>query len=180
MRSFAIAAMLLLPCAAATAQVYKCKGTNGETVYSQNPCAKDSKPHEVRTGRAATPTSGEAANKQAVFKSTDISDAGIAERNCLTSARSRIYSPSDQRIAGYERQVQALNRDAALARNNLAGATYDAGIRNQIAGLQQSITAERVSADSQMASATQQCAETKRKQVEAIEARYTPAARQTN
>ncbi|WP_353085458.1 DUF4124 domain-containing protein [Stenotrophomonas sp.] len=179
MKSIAIAAMLLLPCAA-TAQVYKCKGSSGETVYSQNPCARDSKPHDVRAGRAATATPAEAANRQSVFKSTDISDAGIAERNCLVSARKRIYGPSDQRIAGYERQVQNLNREASLARNNLAGATYDAGIRNQLSGLQQSITAERVSADSQMSTATQQCAETKRKQVEAIEARYTPAANQTN
>ena len=85
MRSFAIAAMMLLPCAVATAQVYKCKGSNGETVYAQNPCAKDSKPHDVRSGKAATLTPGEAANRQTVFKSTDISDAGIAERNCLTN-----------------------------------------------------------------------------------------------
>lgn len=180
MRSFAIAAMMLLPCAAATAQVYKCKGSNGETVYAQNPCANDSKPHDVRSGKAATVTPGEAANRQTVFKSTDISDAGIAERNCLNAARSRIYGPSEQRIAGYERQMQALNREAALARNNLAGATYQAGIRSQVAGLQQSATSERVSADSQMTSASQQCAETKRRQVDAIEARYAPAARPTN
>ena len=49
-----------------------------------------------------------------------------------------------------------------------------------MAGLQQSVTSERVSADSQMTGASQQCAETKRRQVDAIEARYAPAARPTD
>lgn len=172
-RMFLIACLMIVaPCA--MSQVYKCKGSNGETLYSQNPCTRDSKPHEIRGTKAATLTEAELINRQSVFKSTDLTDAGIAERNCIGSARSRIYGASDSRVAGYERQIQALNLQASRARNNLAGATYDAGIRNQIGSLQQSISTERSSADAQMSSATQRCTDARVRQDEAIERKYAP------
>lgn len=59
------------------------------------------------------------------------------------------------------RQIAELNRRLATTNGTLAGATQDSGIRAQIASLQQSLSAERVAADTQMANAREQCASTR-------------------
>ncbi len=81
----------------ASAEVFKCKGRSGETVYSQAPCSADAAPMKLRSNRAATESSGEAANRAAVYQTTELADAGIAERNCLSSEQSRIYGPVNAR-----------------------------------------------------------------------------------
>ena len=164
-----ITAVVALP---AGAQVYKCKGPGGVTVYSQNACGSDSKELNVRGTRAATTTAAEEANRQTVYKSTDLSEAGIKERNCLAAADDRIYAPMRSRVSGYERQIGALNQELATANNNLAGATYATGIRGQIASLNQSIATERSNADTQMSNSRQQCAEARRREEEAIQRKY--------
>lgn len=174
MKKLCVLLCLAAVAAPASAQVYKCAGPGGVTVYSQNPCGAGSKEVTVRGTRAATPTAGEESNRQSVFKSTDLADAGIKERNCVASASERIYSPMESRVAGYERQIGALNQEIAQARNNLAGATYSTGIRNQIGALNQSIATERTNADSQMTAARQQCAEARQRDEEAIQKRYEP------
>ncbi len=160
---------------AVVAQVYKCKGPGGETVYSQQPCSPQAEAVNVRTNKAASTTAGEAENRKAVFRSTDLSDAAIAERNCLASARSSIYPQLDSRLSEYQRQMARLNADAALARNNLAGATYQAGIRSQYAGLQQTIVSERQAADASMSRERQRCADERRERQAAIEKKYQSA-----
>ncbi|WP_238379821.1 MULTISPECIES: hypothetical protein [Stenotrophomonas] len=55
-----------------------------------------------------------------------------------------------------------MNRQLATTNATLAGATQDSGIRAQIASLQQSLSAERVAADTQMANAREQYASTRR------------------
>lgn len=171
--AFAMAAGLAIP--AAQAQVYRCKGKAGETVYSQDPCDAASQPMLVRGTKAATITDAEAQTRAAVFKSTDMSDAAIAERNCLASADGGINAPSNSRVAGYQRQIASLNTQLAAANNNLAGATYASGIHTQIAGLHQSIATERASAGAQMSAARQQCAEARRLRQDSIERKYAPA-----
>jgi predicted nucleic acid-binding Zn-ribbon protein len=88
-----------------------------------------------------------------VYQNTELADAGIAERNCVQGERSRIYGPLESRSQQIGRQIAELNRQLAASSNNLAGATRDSGIRAQIASLQQSLSAERMAADTQMASA---------------------------
>ncbi len=159
-------------CSPATAQVYKCKGASGEAVYSQRPCGPQAQELTVRATKAASVSAGEAANRSTVFRSTDLSDASIAERNCVASSRSSIYSPVDSRISGYQRQIAELNAAASLAKNNLAGATYESGIRTQLAALQQSISSERQAADASMSQARQRCADERRDKQAAIEKKY--------
>ncbi|MGH8038927.1 MAG: DUF4124 domain-containing protein [Pseudomonas sp.] len=156
----------------AAAQVYKCKGASGEAVYSQRPCGAQAEEMKVRSSKAASSTAGEAATRAAVYRSTDLSDAAIAERNCLASSSSSIYQPVNSRIAGYQRQIGELNAAAARAKNNLAGATYEAGIRTQLAGLQQTIATERQAADASMNLARQRCANDRRERQSAIEKKY--------
>lgn len=160
----------------AQAQVYKCTGAKGETVYAQQPCGAGAKELTVRASRAATRTPGEAATQSAVFRSTDLSDAAIAERNCMNAARSNIQGPIDRRIEAYQRQLAALNQHLGRTDEDaLAAATREAGVRAQIASLEQSISAERRSADSTLASAQQRCAEQRRDREASIERTYTPA-----
>lgn len=52
----------------AQAQVYKCTGGNGETVYAQQPCGTGAKEVTIRANRAATRTPGEAATQSAVLR----------------------------------------------------------------------------------------------------------------
>ncbi|WP_313243118.1 DUF4124 domain-containing protein [Stenotrophomonas sp.] len=162
----------------AHAQVYKCKGAAGEAVYSQNPCGGSAEEVKVRTSRAATRTAGEVANRDAVFRSTDLTDIAIAERNCIASASSSIYGPVNARAADYQRQISALSREAATAKNNLAGATYQAAVRSQISGIQGSMSAERQTADSNMTSARQRCADERRSKEEGVKKAYEARASQ--
>ncbi len=160
----------------ASAEVFKYKGRSGETVYSQAPCSADAAPMKLRSNRAATESSGEAANRAAVYQTTELADAGIAERNCLSSEQSRIYGPVNARGQDVSRQIAALNRELATARNNLAGATYASGIRSQIASLQQAQTADRISADSQMAEARKRCGDARAERERATREKYSGAS----
>lgn len=156
----------------AAAQVYKCRGPTGETVYTETPCTPTTEPMRLRSTRASTLTAAESANREAVFRSTETNDARIAETQCNAAAAESIQRPSDQRVTGYERQIRQLNAQAAQANNNLAGATYHAGLQTQISGLQQAIATERSSASTQLAAARARCAETRRAREEAIKQQY--------
>lgn len=173
MRNFIVGAALLVGMTAAeapAAEVYKCNGPNG-TVYSQQPCSPNAAPVSVRYTRAATAVDGAADPRDAIAKSTAKSDIGIRERNCLASANSRIYGQSNARVAEYRNQISNLNRSVASANNNLAGATYEAGLRQQISSLNQSIASERASADAQMTAARTQCASERQEAERAIDER---------
>lgn len=57
----AIFALLLLPCTAAWAQVYKCVDGSGKTVYSQSPCQGGAKSSTIRQAVPPAPASAAAA-----------------------------------------------------------------------------------------------------------------------
>ncbi|WP_165424327.1 DUF4124 domain-containing protein [Pseudoxanthomonas winnipegensis] len=177
----ALALFAALAAGSAHAQaIYKCKAKDGGNAYQAAPCGPDAKPIKVQGTRAASMTDGELANRAAVFKSTDLSSAGIAEQNCLNAANSRIYGSSNQRVADYQAQISRITAQAARANNNLAGATYDSGLRTQIASLQQSIAQERSVADTTMNSERQRCADRRAEAERAIEKRYAPRETATN
>lgn len=148
------ATSLLLISPAAFGQVYKCT-VNGGTVYSQTPCGSDAVPVKVHAApKVRTDTT---APRAAASGSVDVSDAAIAERICLQNSEGPIYRASNSRVSQYESQIGTLNRQISLANNNLAGATYESGLRTQIAAIQQSIASERASADTLAANARQSC-----------------------
>ncbi len=181
MKGKAVMAMILLGCAPlASAQVYKCKGASGETVYSQNPCAAGAEPMKLRSSRSSTETAGEASNRAAVYQNTELADAGIVERNCVQGERSRIYGPLESRSQQVGRQVAELNHQLAAAGTNLAGATQDSGIRAQIASLQQSLSAERVAADTQMSNAREQCASVRRERERSVRDKFSSSTAPAN
>jgi len=176
MARYLLMAMLLLGCAPlASAQVYKCKGASGETVYSQNPCAAGAEPMKLRSSRSSTESAGEAANRAAVYQNTELADAGIEERNCVQGERARIYGPLESRSQQVGRQIAELTRQLATTNGTLAGATQDSGIRAQVASMQQSLSAERVAADTQMANAREQCASTRRDRERSVRDKFSNA-----
>lgn len=175
-----IGLVLLLLAPVASAQVYKCKGASGETVYAQDPCGGGTEPMKLRSTRAASQTAGEAANRSAVYRTAEMNDAGIAERNCLQSEQSRIYGPLEARTQVVDRQVAELDRRLSSGNSNLAGATAEAGIRAQISSLQQSLSAERIAADSQMSSARERCSANRRDRESQVQDKYSTATPSTS
>ncbi|PJK00812.1 DUF4124 domain-containing protein [Lysobacteraceae bacterium NML91-0213] len=157
-----LGAMLLLVSATAQGQIYRCKGAGGATTYSDKPCGADAELREYRAPRAPEASGEPDSNVRAILQSNEMSSIAIAERRCLGNAESDIYRPVNSRVAGYQREIQQLERQLSGANNNLAGATYGSGIRNQIAALHQSISTERAAADTQMAAARQNCSQQRR------------------
>ncbi|HYQ24238.1 DUF4124 domain-containing protein [Stenotrophomonas sp.] len=179
-----IGLVLLVLAPLASAQVYKCKGASGETVYSQDPCGAGSEPVKLRSNRAASESAGEASNRAAVYRTTGMSDAAIAERNCLQSEQSRIHAPLESRTQAVNRQVAELERQLAVTRsappaegNDVSRATLESGMRAQISSLQQSLSAERVAADAQMSTARDRCATARRQQEDQVNQQYAAPAR---
>lgn len=178
-----IGLVLLALAPLASAQVYKCKGASGETVYSQDPCGAGSQPMKLRPNRAAAESAGEAANRAAVYRTTGMSDAGIAERTCLQSEQSRILGPLDARtqavnrqLAGLEHQLEVTRSAPPEAGNDVSRATLESGIRAQMSSLQQSLSAERVAADAQMSAARDRCAAARRQQEDRVNQQYAAPA----
>ncbi len=74
------------------------------------------------------------------------------------------------------RQIAELNRQLGQRTNGtLARATQDSGIRAQVASMQQSLSAERVAADTQMANAREQCASTRRDRERSVRDKFSNA-----
>jgi hypothetical protein len=176
MRAMIVGFAVLLVATPAFGQVYKCKGKSGETVYQQDPCNPSSQPINVRGTKPATPSRAEDQTRATVFRSTDLSDAAIAERQCVASSHDAIYRPSNERVAAYRNQIAALNKEIGNLSNNLAGATAATGLRSQISGLQDSIASEETNAAQLADSATQRCAAARQRTEQAIEKRYAPTA----
>lgn len=88
----ALVLLLSLPGLAA-AQVYKCAGKSGETVYSQAPCSQGAQPHVLRSGQLA------GSNLR-------------LDRQCMDQARASIYAATNDRIAHMEQQIKLLQQSA--------------------------------------------------------------------
>lgn len=133
-------------------KVYKCTDERGTTVFSQRPCSADpSKVSTVDTSSALKTGTGGSVAEQGEFAAMNEVD-----RRCRVRLDNiaGTYAGRRQRIAN---DIAALEAQAANANNNLAGATFESGLRQQIAGL----AAERgalASAEAQeMQAAREQC-----------------------
>lgn len=115
-----MAAVWLLP-ADSLAQVYKCKGASGETVYTQDPCTADAKPVSIRGSQPGQMTHR-------------------LDRQCLSDASARIYAASNDRIAGLHAHIQTL---ATQANNTPRIAELRRAIGREHANAQRQIDAAR-------------------------------------
>lgn len=141
--------------------IYRCDGPQGP-VFSQLPCATD--PAKVKTIRVkpighADP---EAIARLHDLEASDdarrhVAEMDAFEQNCISGTADATVRDSNERIAAMGRQISALYSEIGLANNNLAGATYASGLRNQIASLNESIARERATMQDAITSARNSC-----------------------
>lgn len=134
----ALAILAALPPPAA-AQVYKCK-IGGTTVFSGQPCQPDAKPIDVRPASgnapaptiarpgATPPTISSASNPQAVHARME-RDRRIRDLDYdIAARRSRI----NEEQSAMDRDLAALRAQKSRATNNLAGATWEKSISEEM------------------------------------------------
>lgn len=163
MRVFVLTLLLLLLPASAAAQVYKCKGKSGETMYSEHPCDARAEPMKLRETPvsapapqqpAATDGEGEAATPPAA-DSRELAEARDAERSCISTATASIYGSSNDRVGTLQQQMGVLNEQLAAALD----AQRSQALRERMATFRQAISREHASAHTQMNTARRACIE---------------------
>ena len=149
MRAFAVILVLLTlsPIAKAERKIYSCKDANGNAVFSPEPCGKDAKEVPYDAGQRAAP----AGQQGAISAPTpgkpsdaiqDIADS-VADSDCRRRAQQNAVYPTDVQIRELERRKSNIEQQGTYARNNLAGAQYLTGIREQLGQMDVAIAQER-------------------------------------
>lgn len=148
---------------------YRCTGPDGTPIFSQNPCADDAE--EIQIKVVAPPqgeldAAGERARDLAARVTLENDEAA-----CVRRAEDRAYRPLNSRVSQLQRRIADLEAQIARRANNLAGATWEAGMREEIASLHQAIATERSTASGLAASYRAQCAEDRRRREDEARAR---------
>lgn len=173
MRWIAVVLVLSAWSASPAQTVYKCKDKNGAPIFSQQPCAAD--PKQVETlevkGIGKVDEQAAAAQKSAEEASFVTRSIERKEDECISGRTGPIQANSAARIAGYEQRIAAHQNQLRYANNNLAGATWESGIRSEIAALQASISSERASADRLISDAIAACADLRKRDEERVSAK---------
>lgn len=154
---------ILLPSTLTAQTVYKCT-VNGQTAYQQQPCDDNARAEQLEFKARKEDTVGTDAYVR-MSRNVKLADIENAQQQCISNARDRIYSQANRRIAGLDAQIVRLRQRITVAANNMAGASWEAGMRSEIAGLEQAIATERTSADGLFMDAEQRCIETAEKSV---------------
>ncbi|WP_313642557.1 DUF4124 domain-containing protein [Stenotrophomonas sp.] len=160
--------LLLLPTTAAAADVYKCKGRSGETMYSEHPCdaraepmkLRDTRPSESFTAAATAAAESSQARNTETPASADSSGGELeairaAEKSCIADATASIYGPSNDRVGTLQQQMSLLNEELAKAND----AERSQALRTRMATFRQAITREHNNAHTQMGNARRRCIE---------------------
>jgi hypothetical protein len=160
-------ALVLILAGAPAQTVFKCTDANGISAYSAKPCSEDpAKVTEVAVRKEKDGDPGAArANFDAMRRSNDWADIQRNAETCVRGARERIFGMSNQRIAGLNSEIARMEQGISMATNDVTGATWANGLRQQIAGIQQAIATERTSADQLFATESARC-DTARTQAE--------------
>lgn len=166
MRIFVLALLLLMLPATAAAQVYKCKGKSGETMYSEHPCDAKAEPMKLReqpvsssppaAGIAASPPAATLPDSQPAqpeSKSGTAAEALDAERTCISTATASIYGSSNDRVGTLQQQMSMLNEQLAQADD----AQRSQALRQRMATFRQAISREHANAHTQMNTARRAC-----------------------
>jgi hypothetical protein len=156
-----LALFLLLAALPATAQtIYKCKGASGRIEYQQMPCANEAATIESREVKAPGPASASTGGLDARTSMTRQVEATRLEESvqrCISAASANAYRAPERRIKQLEADKARIQADIRRANNNLAGASWEAGLRSQIGSIEAAIATERSSADNIFNQARQRC-----------------------
>lgn len=151
--------------------IYRCKDAHGSTIYSQMPCTSDGKGQEeieLKNEKSAERTPEESARVEDLQRRGAMVSIASREAACIRNGIDNVWRPVNARIRQHEGQISQLEADTRRARNNLAGATWEAGLREQISGLHQMIALERQTASSQEIEVRRRCAEQRKAEEEAL------------
>lgn len=154
-----------------SADVYKCKGKSGETVYSESPCDSNSQPMKLRETRPSNEgVTAVEADEDRPAVSAPVAETDIAreaqreaQRACTAAATAAIYGPSNDRVAGYQQQLAALRQQLDAGGNGVSADSGN-GIRAQMTALRQSITREHANAHSLVSAARKRCTQQHRRE----------------
>lgn len=169
--------LFLAACASAQASqpIYRCVGANGEVAFVPTPCDEKAEPLRLRghpPSNAASPAADIAPTAEAVPVGTTrprlsgeqrMAEEGnirIREQRCLTAAAERAWVGVTDSVASRRATIARLERETLRARNNLAGATWESGLREQIAAETTAIATEEANARRVQADLERQCRET--------------------
>lgn len=149
--------LLLLPTSAA-AQVYKCKGKSGETMYSEHPCDARAEPMKLRDSPVSTPaplqpTANEGQAAATPVDSGELAEAREAERSCISTATASIYGSSNDRVGTLQQQMSMLGEQLAAAED----AQRSKALRERMATFRQAISREHANVHAQMNTARRAC-----------------------
>lgn len=160
MRLIGALLLFVLAPAASAADVYRCKGKSGETVYSESPCDGNTQPMKLRDTRPLSTAEG---SGPLGGSSTEVDDIREAQRACTATATAAIYGPSNDRIASYQQQLASLRQQLDAAGGGIPS-DNGSGLRGQMAALRQSISAEHSNAHSLVSAARQRCVQQHRRE----------------
>jgi hypothetical protein len=132
-----VALAFLASTAHADRKIYSCKDAAGNAIFSPQPCGADSKEVAIDAGHAGTDTQPQ--SSEAIQAISD----GEADSDCRRMAKRNATYSNDTTIQDLERRKGNLEKQASYATNNLAGATYESGIRQQMGDLDIAISQER-------------------------------------
>lgn len=130
-----IVATLQAISATAMADIYKCKDANGRTTFSQLPCAPDAQKVIVKT------TEPSESDREQTRETLDKNNAMIKENEesrQIASARNRVDTLINER----EAKLSQLRIKKLYAANNLAGATWEKSISDEMQAVTEKYNAD--------------------------------------
>lgn len=133
----------------AQAQVYKCVGPNGTTVFADAPCAAGAKPIDVRPAAGQyvvpspvnAPATGDASTPAAAPSLQQRADTAARRRglqNQIDFQERKIGAKTDEMNA----KLDELRQRKRYANNNLAGATWEQSISQEMNAVSASYDSE--------------------------------------
>ena len=134
-----LSAALLTLIAAPAAAVNKCVNDAGQVVYQANPCPATAKGSELTLQKAPPPSVTSAADAEELKRIQQT--AGKMERERKLTEIDREIKVIEDRIVDHRRslnrEMENLQRKKRLANNNLAGATWEQSISDEMTAVSQ-------------------------------------------
>lgn len=163
--------LVMLPAMSDAQTVFKCT-SNGQTAYQQQPCADNARAEALQFRQSGDTTQTHNDAYQKLSRNVKLTDIANDADECMTAARSRVWGKADRRISRLSAQIQRLRLNILYANNNAAGASWESGLRSEIAGLEQAIATERTSADGLVMEAEQRCIEQRDQRTDAAQTQF--------
>lgn len=174
MKRLALVLLAIAPALIWAQDVYKCRGVDGALTFSQQPCGDTA---ETVTIKAHQPSAADRAQAAARLRPTVVGLDGDY-RQCVERARRAIAGSTGRSVDANNARIAQIERRIRMTNNNLAGATLEAGLRQETAALHQANAALVAAGDESFRAAEGECQrERARREEAALEAERLEAER---